>query len=334
MHGLFDSMDEVAEKFAFLFPGQGSQSLGMGQLLAETYPAAAETFQEADSVLGFPLSDLCWHGPEEDLKDTINTQPALLTHSIAVLRVFRSQFPEIHVSFTAGHSVGEFSALVASGALRFQDGLQCVRERGRLMKEAGQQKPGGMTAVLGLELQKVEEICQEISSESGKSIWVANDNCPGQVVISGEIAGLAEASERLSAAGARKVIQLAVSIPSHCPLMVDAQKHFNQVLNETPIKNPDIPIIGNVSASFLHTAQEIREDLGSQLTSPVRWTQSMHTLVSSGATHCFELGSGNVLSGLMRRIDRSIPTISISTTTDLTSLSSMVTPSELEKHDA
>jgi [acyl-carrier-protein] S-malonyltransferase len=319
-------MDKVADKIAFLFPGQGSQSLGMGQRLAETYPVARDTFQEAESILGFPLSNLCWKGPEDELQDTINTQPALLTHSIAVLRVLRVHFPEIQASFTVGHSVGEFSALVACGALSFQDGLLCVRERGRLMKEAGQHKPGGMTAVLGLDLQKVEEVCKKVSSETGQPIWVANDNCPGQVVISGEIAGLKEAKRKLSEAGARKVIRLAVSIPSHCPLMADAQQQFNQVLEKTAIKEPDIPIIGNVSATFLGSSNEIREDVGSQLTARVRWTQSMQTLVSSGVTRCLELGPGTVLSGLMRRIERSIPTISLDTPTDLASLSSMHAP--------
>ncbi|OGO16684.1 MAG: [acyl-carrier-protein] S-malonyltransferase [Chloroflexi bacterium RBG_16_48_8] len=311
----------AADEIAFLFPGQGSQTLGMGYLLAESYPQAADTFQEADRVLGFPLSDICWKGPREDLDDTFNTQPALLVHSIAVLRVVQSQFPGLRMSFTAGHSVGEFAALVAAGALNFQDGLLCVRERGHVMKEAGEETPGGMTAILGMELDTVEEICKRISSETGHSIWVANDNCPGQVVLSGMVAGLSVAEERLSSAGARKVVRLAISIPSHCPLMSDAQKKFNKILDETPILDPVTPIVGNVSGTFLHTAEEIRIDLRSQLISRVRWNESMHRLVSSGVTRSFELGPGNVLSGLMRRIDRSIPTISLDSPTSLSSLS-------------
>jgi len=213
--------------------------------------------------------------------------------------------------------MGEFAALVAAGALTFQDGLVCVRERGRLMKEAGEENPGGMTAVLGLELQTVEEICQKTSHQSGHSVWVANDNCPGQIVISGEIAGLTEAEGELSSAGARKVVRLAVSIPSHCPLMSEAQEKFNKVLNATPIVNPEIPIVGNVGASLMRTADEIKADLGSQLISRVRWSQSMQTLIVNGVNRCFEIGSGKVLSGLMRRIDRSVPTTPLDSPTSL-----------------
>lgn len=310
----------AAEKIAFLFPGQGSQTLGMGQLLSESYPEAAYTFQEADDLLGFPLSELCWKGPEDHLNDTFNTQPALITHSIAFLRVVQSQYSNVRVSYCAGHSVGEYAALVAAGALTFPDALICVRERGRVMKDAGEESPGGMTAILGMELVDIEKICEQISLETGHSIWVANDNCPGQVVISGEVAGLSEAEKHLSMAGARKVVRLAVSIPSHCPLMAEAQNQFNMILDKTPIMDPEIPILGNVGATFLHTAEEIRNDLRAQLISRVRWHESMRNLISSDVTRCFELGPGSVLAGLMRRIDRSIPTTSLDSTSSLSAL--------------
>jgi len=311
----------ITEKIAFLFPGQGSQTLGMGQKLAQSFPLAWETFQEADDILHFPLSELCWKGPEEDLNDTFNTQPALLVHSIAVLRVVQSQFPDIRMSFAAGHSLGEYPALIAAGALSFQDGLSCVRERGRVMREVGEKTPGGMMAILGLELDLVEEISNQISSETPHSIWVANDNCPGQVVLSGTVAGLAVAEERLSAAGVRKIVRLTVSIPSHCPLMLKAQEEFNQTLERIPFLNPVTPIVGNVSATFLHSMEEIKKDLCSQLISRVCWRESMQKLISSGITRIFELGPGNVLSGLMHRIDRSISVLSLDSPTSLSSLS-------------
>ena len=291
--------------------------------MAETYPEAARTFQEADNLLGISLSKLCWKGPEDQLNDTFNTQPALLTHSIAVLRVVQSLYPDLRVSYSAGHSVGEYASLVAAGALTFHDALIGVRERGRVMKKAGEVSPGGMAAIPGMETDTVERICEQISSETEHSIWVANDNCPGQVVISGEISGLAEAEERLSSAGARKVVRLAVSIPSHCPLMSKAQEEFNQILDETRFIDPEIPTVGNVDATVLYTADKIRSDLRSQLISRVRWQESMQTLIASGVTHCFELGSGNVLSGLMRRIDRSIPTSSLDSPASLSSLSDL-----------
>jgi [acyl-carrier-protein] S-malonyltransferase len=317
----------AAEKIALLFPGQGSQTVGMGQLLAESYPEAADTFQQADSILDVPISQLCWNGPENDLNDTFNTQPALLTHAIAVLRVVKSLLPNLKVSCCSGHSLGEYAALVAVGAVTFEDALICVRERGRVMKMAGQESPGGMTAILGMDLDHVEKICNQISSENGGSVWVANDNCPGQVVISGEVSGLSEAEKRLSSAGARKVVRLAVSIPSHCPLMSQAQKNYNKVLDEIPFMDPEIPILGNVDATFLHTADEIRNDLRSQLVSRVRWHQSMEKLISIGVTRCYELGPGNVLAGLMKRIDRSIPTISLDSPTGLSSLSDLASVS-------
>jgi [acyl-carrier-protein] S-malonyltransferase len=311
----------AAEKIVFLFPGQGSQILGMGCQLADSFPEAADVFQEADTILDMPLSELCWKGPETYLNDTFNTQPALLAHSIAVLRVVKWQFPELEASYCAGHSMGEFAALVAAGSLTFQDALICVRERGRIMKEAGDKSPGGMAAILGMDLESIERICNEITSETGHSIWVANDNCPGQVVISGEETGLSEAVNRLSSAGARKVVRLSVSIPSHCPLMSEAQKRFSRILDETPITDPEIPIVGNVQANTLHTAKEIRADLNAQLISRVQWHHSMQKLVSSGVTRGYELGPGNVLTGLMRRIDRSIPITPLDSPSSFSSLS-------------
>jgi [acyl-carrier-protein] S-malonyltransferase len=292
-------------QIAFLFPGQGSQVVGMGKSLAEDDPIAAETFNEADQILGYSLSQLCWNGPEEKLNDTLFTQPALFTHSVAVLRAINNRVPAFSPTYTAGHSVGEFSALVAAGALSFQDGVNLVRERGRLMREAGEKNPGGMSAVLGMSLEQVEEICE---NSDLRSVWVANDNCPGQVVISGEDNALEVAGQRLSDAGAKKVVRLAVSIPAHSPLMKNAQSQFSRVLDQTPFKDPKIQIVGNVNAGILHSVEEIRNDLNAQLTSRVRWTESMKTLVSAGVTSFYELGSGKVLAGLMRRIDRSVST--------------------------
>jgi [acyl-carrier-protein] S-malonyltransferase len=317
-------MNTHDEKFAFLFPGQGSQVVGMGRSLAETDPIAAQIFQEADSILDFPLSELCWEGPAEELNDTLNTQPALLTHSTAVLHVFQSRFPDKKIHFTAGHSVGEFTAMLAAGALSFKDALLLVRERGRLMKEAGETKPGGMAAILGLDLKVVEAVCEGITSKTGSSVYVANDNCPGQIVISGEEMGLCEATEELRDCGARKAVRLAVSIPSHCPLMSEAQDALNKILEKTPIKDPEFPIVGNVSALLLRTAKEIMEDLSAQLVSRVRWNESMRTFISAGLGDCYELGPGDVLKGLMRRIDPSIRTFTLNSPSSFLSLTDLL----------
>ena len=291
---------------AILFPGQGSQVVGMGKELAEQLPIAAETFSEADQILGFSLSNICWEGPAEELNSTLNTQPALLTHSIAIFRAIQDKISTFNPVYAAGHSVGEFGALVAAGAMDFRDALLLVRERGRLMHAAGADNSGGMTAVLGLALEEVETICDQILADDAGAVWVANDNCPGQVVISGENRGLDEASSRLAGAGARKVVRLAVSIPAHSPLMLPAQNAFKEVLEHMIIGSPRTQVIGNVEAKLLKTADEIRADLSAQLTSRVRWTESMRALLSMGATHYYELGPGRVLAGLMRRIERAV----------------------------
>ncbi len=311
---------ESTQPSALLFPGQGSQFVGMGNSLAESEPIARKTFQEADQLLGYNLSTLCWEGPSEELNDTLNTQPAILTHSIAVFRVIKEKLPSYSPTYTAGHSVGEFSALVAAGALDFRDGLLLVRERGRLMREAGINNPGGMSAILGLDIENVAEILQKCSTETGNSVWVANDNCPGQVVISGEEVGLNEVEEKLSSAGAKKVVRLAVSIPAHTPFMAQVQDEFREILAETFISSPKIPIIGNVHATPLKSAEEIRADLRDQLTSRVRWTASMIRMTSLGVQVYYDLGPGTVLTNLLRRLDRSYSTAPTDTPDDLSSI--------------
>lgn len=299
-------------KFALLFPGQGSQFVGMGKDLALSNPDANDIFKEADEILGFRLSKLTWEGPEYKLNDTINTQPALLVHSVAALRIFQNQYTDIDPHFVAGHSMGELSALVAAKALSFPDALKLVRRRGELMKRAGEQSPGSMAAILGLDIEVLERICLEASNE-GEVVQVANDNCPGQVVISGASAAMERALERAQHMKARRIIPLAVSIAAHSPLMLTAQEDFNLAVVSFPISSPTIPIVGNVGATPLTTANQIRDDLKAQLTSRVRWTESIQYMLSAGIETFIELGSGSVLTGLVRRIQRDAQVFSLGT---------------------
>lgn len=292
-------------RFAFLFPGQGSQTVGMAKELAECYTSAAETMAEADAVLGFPLSSLCYEGPADVLTDTINAQPALLAASMAALRGLHEARPDFPApAAVAGHSMGEYSALVAVGSLTFADGLRLVRERGRLMKEAGQLSPGGMAAILGLETPQVDAICAAASAATGGVAQLANDNCPGQLVISGDETALEHAMAAASAAGARKVVRLAVSIAAHSPLMAPAAEALRHAIDATPIRPPAVPVIGNVTARPLESVEAIRHELTAQLTAPVRWTESMLHLVAHGVQTTVELGPGDVLTALMKRIVR------------------------------
>lgn len=298
-----------------LFPGQGSQQVGMAKALVEAYPAAKAAFEEADDVLSFALSQLCFEGPEATLTDTINAQPALLATSIATLRAIESELGSVDDAsgtntFVAGHSLGEYSALVAAGSLIYADGLRLVRTRGQLMKEAGEKLPGMMAAVLGLDEAQVATICQEAVADGGVA-QVANDNCPGQLVISGDKAGMEKAMAALSKAGAKKVVPLAVSIASHSPLMQPAAEKLRAALDATQILPPQVPLIANTSATPLTDAAAIRDELAAQLTGSVRWTASMQWALAQGVSRFVEIGSGEVLRDLMKRIDRNAERLSI-----------------------
>jgi len=290
-----------ANTTAFLFPGQGSQAVGMGFSLAQTYEKARRSFAQADAWIGFPLTKIAWEGPEETLNDTINTQPALLVHSIAAWEVFNDKFPGFKPAFLAGHSMGELSALVASGTLAFKDAFTLVCRRGELMKRSGEISPGGMAAVLGMGVAELELVCSD-ASLGEEIVQVANDNCPGQVVISGSSQALERAMQLAQERGARRVRRLAVSIAAHSPLMEPAQEDFNLAVNLAPFVEPLIPLVGNVTAQPLPTLDAIRADLQLQLTSRVRWTESIQMMAASGVTTFIEIGSGNVLTGLLKRI--------------------------------
>lgn len=290
---------------AFIFPGQGSQAVGMGRELATEYALAKQTFEEADDILGFALSRMMWDGPDVDLNDTVNTQPALYTHSVAAQRVFSHLYPGFMPASVAGHSLGELSALSASGALPFTDGLRLVRTRGELMKRAGEHSPGGMAAILGLDIPALEKVCAQ-ASRVDEIVQVANDNCPGQVVISGAKAAVERAIEGAKAAGAKRGIALAVSIAAHSPLMASIQDEWNQAVDTCTMTDPEIPVIGNVHARALSTTGELRSDIKAQMDSRVRWTESVGAMLKSGTQAFVEVGSGSVLIGLIRRIESSV----------------------------
>ena len=289
---------------AALFPGQGSQSLGMGADFASEYDIARDTYAEADEILGMSLSAICWHGPAEALNQTANTQPALYVTSLAIWRALRSLLPAASPAWAAGHSLGELSALTAASALDFAAGLRLVQARGSLMQRAGELQPGAMAAVLGLDIATVRHLCNQVSAASGGTVVLANDNCPGQAVVSGDVAAVERLIPAAKDAGARRALRLAVSVAAHSPLMATAQAGFDEAVQATDFAKPRIPVIGNVSAQPLKKPADIRAELNQQLTQSVRWTESMQSLIESGAQTFIEIGAGNVLTGLMRRIDR------------------------------
>ena len=298
------------QETAFLFPGQGSQALGMGKALSEKYAIARQTFDEADSILGFYLSKVMWGGDADALSDTINTQPALFVHSLAAFRTLNEIAPGFEPASVAGHSLGELSALAAVGALSFENGLRLVRRRGELMQRAGEIAPGGMAAILGLDIPTLEQLCAE-ASNGDDVVEVANDNCPGQVVISGAKPALERALALAKAAGARRALPLAVSIAAHSPLMSAVQAEFDQALADAEIREASLPVVGNVTASPLKLISEIKSDLSLQLTSRVRWTETIQGMIKNGVTSFVEIGSGSVLSGLLRRIERGMKGVSL-----------------------
>ncbi len=302
---------------AYLFPGQGSQAVGMGMALAQRYPVAAETFAEADAIVGFPLSRLCFEGPADVLTATQNAQPAILTASIAELRVLQVERPDRPApAYVAGHSLGEYSALVAAGSLTFADAVRLTRARGEVMAMAGERHPGSMAAILRLEDGQVAALCAQAAAESGDVVQVANYNSPGQVVISGGPAGVAAATALAKAAGGR-VVPLAVSIAAHSALMAPAVEAFARHVAATPFVAPRLPIIGNVQAQPLSTAEEIRAELVAQLTASVRWTDSIKAMIAGGVTHFVEIGPGAVLTGLVKRIAPNVTTANIATPEDM-----------------
>ena len=299
-------------KTALVFPGQGSQEVGMGADLVQAFPEAKSTFEEAEELLGASFCEVCFNSPGDALNDTYNTQPALFVMGIALYRVLKAHYGEdLQPAFAAGHSLGEFTALAAGGAMSFAEGLLLVRERGRLMRKAGESNPGAMAAILGLNTEIVTELCAEASLSTGMQVVLANDNCDGQLVISGDKEALNAALPLAERAGARKVVPLAVSVASHSPLMTSITPDFGHALAQTEIIPPIIPVVGNVSAAPLRTAQEIRDELSAQLTSTVRWTESVQYMVDAGVESFVELGPKDVLTGLIKRINRKAERIAI-----------------------
>src|SRR5579859_6264461 len=334
---------------AFLFPGQGSQAVGMGADIFEASNAARRVFEAADEALGFSLSNLCFSGPEETLRETINAQPAIVTVSLALLAALQEAFspsPEDAIarvsssqeafswtapltpSFTAGHSVGEYAALVASGVLAMQDAIKLVRERGRLMHHEGTVCPGGMAAVIGMDEEPLQDVCREATAQSsagldasahpGKGqVTIANFNAPGQIVISGEQGALNLAMELAKARGARRVIPLAVSGAFHSPVMQPAAGGLAERIATTPIQDARIPIISNISAAPLTDAQALREELAQQIAYPVQWTRTIEYLVEEGVTIFIEIGPGQALTGMVKRITKGVTTLNVSSMADI-----------------
>jgi [acyl-carrier-protein] S-malonyltransferase len=292
---------------AFIFPGQGSQYVGMGKEFYDNFRVAKEVFEEADDTLRFSLSGLCFQGPEEELRLTENTQPAILTVSIAALRVLQTE-KGISPQFTAGHSLGEYGALVGSGALTFAEAVQTVRLRGRFMQEAVPVGEGAMAAVLGMEREEIDKLCEEVAAD--EVLCPANFNCPGQIVIAGHSKAVQRAVERVKQNG-KKAMLLPVSAPFHSPLMKSAGIRLEKALEGISVKDLNVPVVTNVEADINIAKERVKALLVAQVSSPVRWEESMRRMIKEGVEKVLEIGPGKVLSGLMKRIDPKIETMNI-----------------------
>ncbi len=301
---------------AFIFPGQGSQQVGMGKDLYESFPLARTFYDRAEEILGFPLKKYSFNGPEEELKQTRVTQPALFVHSVIVDQILKEA--GIRPEIVAGHSLGEYSALVSAEALSFEEALPLVKLRGELMQHAGEIRPGTMAAILGLSDEEVEALCREASASG--VVVPANYNSPGQLVVSGSVEGVRKAMELAKEKGARRAVELVVSGAFHSPLMESAIEKLKEAIENADFRKPRVPLVPNVTAQATTDPAEIREQLVRQLVQPVRWVESVREMVRQGATQFYEVGSGRVLTGLLKRIDRSVSCTPVGTVETLSKM--------------